>query len=61
MWQLGRETKRARTLAGSASCVNSILRQRAMEKVAVPASHDETPDLGSALCLLIVFDFRVPV
>lgn len=31
------------------------------EKVAIPASHDEPLDLGSALCLLIVFDFRVPV
>lgn len=60
-WQLGMETKRARTLAGSASCVNSILRRRAVEKVAIPASHDEPLDLGSALCLLIVFDFRVPV
>lgn len=32
-WQLGRETKRARTLAGSASCVNSILRRRAGRKL----------------------------
>lgn len=32
-----------------------------MERVAVPASHDEPQDLDNGLCLLIVFDFTVPV
>lgn len=37
------------------------LTERTVEKVDIPASHDEPPDLGNALYLLTVFDFRVPV
>lgn len=32
-----------------------------MERVAVPANHDVSWDLGNGLCLLIAFDFTVPV
>lgn len=32
-----------------------------MERVSVPASHDEPQDLDNGLCLLIVLDFTVPV
>lgn len=31
------------------------LTERTVEKVAIPSSHDEPPDLGSALCLLTVY------